>query len=65
MFLTNTHKYQENYVTKTKLINHVIVISVHEQSTVQLTFTMNSYNTFFCTTNMWSEIQICGQECIH
>ena len=32
MCLTNACKYQANYVTKTKLINDVTVISVHEES---------------------------------
>ena len=32
MCLTNAHKYQANYVTKTKLINEVTVITAHEES---------------------------------
>ena len=32
MCLTNAHTYQANYVTKTKLINEVTVITAHEES---------------------------------
>ena len=44
MCLTNTRKYQANYAMKTKLINDITVISVHEVSKY-----LQSWSYFFTT----------------